>query len=545
MAISDIHKFDEANKAKINLSLEKLLACQIFTTSPRQQRFLKYLVEQTLIGNSENLKGYTIGIEVFDRGTDFDSTLDSIVRVEAGRLRSKLREYYEVEGRGDAIRFDFPKGTYTIEISFKQFDDKVILMRRDDLQRKEKTSRRTDLVPSHQTSVGAIPTIAILPFANISADPANVYLADGITDSLFFELSNLSGLLLTSRQTSFAYRDKPMRAEEIGLELGVRYLLEGSVQRIENRLRISVQLSDSLTGRCLWTERYDRQLDDVFNLQDEITHNVVKMLHIKLLPTENDMIGHEGTVSLAAYDLLMVGLEEHWKYTPSSSKKAISCINLALQHDPDYAAAHTWLARAMVFEWIMRWNNDDKILNHAYEHARTAVQLNKYLPCAFSVLGWVQLWRKNGAEAIADCRKGVSLDSSGTDGLTFLSMSLSASGLGVSALHYIEMAMQLTQNPSSFHLFALGQAQYVLGNYELAENAWKKGCDLSDGFVLNHYCLCLLYALLDRDEECREKRDEIRERNNSTHLSVRSVWMDETLDALHQELVKKAQLEQI
>lgn len=545
MTFSDAHLLDETNKIKVYASLEKLLASQIFTTSPRQQRFLKYLVDQTLNGNSEQLKGYTIGVEVFDRGNDFDSTLDSIVRVEAGRLRSKLREYYEMEGRRDAIRFDFPKGTYTIDINFKQHDDKIIFMRHDDVPRLTKVEHEQKSIALKPSQVSNIPSLAILPFANISADLSNAYLADGITDSLFFELSNLSGLFLTSRQTSFAYRDKPIRAEEIGLELGVRYLLEGSVQRIENRLRISVQLSDSLTGRCIWTERYDRQLDDVFNLQDEITHSVVKMLHIKLLPTEKDMIGHEGTVSLAAYDLLMVGLEEHWKHTPSSSKKAISCINLALQHDPDYAAAHTWLARTMVFEWIMRWNDDDEILNHAYEHARTAVQLNKYLPCAFSVLGWVQLWRKNGAEAIADCRKGVSLDSSGTDGLTFLSMSLSASGLGVSALHYIEMAMQLTQNPSSFHLFALGQAQYVLGNYELAENSWKKGCELSDSFVLNHYCLCLLYALLDRDKECQTKRNEIKAKNNGACLSVRSVWMDETLATLHQELVKKAQLDQI
>ena len=545
MTLSDINKLDETNKAKVNLSLEKLLACQIFTTSPRQQRFLKYLVEQTLNGNSEHLKGYTIGVEVFDRGADFDSTLDSIVRVEAGRLRSKLREYYEVEGRGDAVRFDFPKGSYTIEINFKQVEDKVILMRRDDLQHKPKFNRKTDLAADKQMSGGVVPSIAILPFANISADPSNFYLADGITDSLFFELSNLSGLLLISRQTSFAYRDKKIRADEIGVELGVRYLLEGSVQRTENRVRISVQLSDSLTGRCLWIERYDRQFDDLFDLQDEITINVVKMLRIKLLPIESDMAGHEGTVSLAAYDLLMVGLEEHWKYTPASSEKAINCIKLALEHDPDYAAAHAWLARATLFEWLMCWKEDHEILNFAYQHARTAVQINQYLPCASSVLGWVQLWRKNGTEAIAACRKGVMLDSSGSDGLTFLSMSLSASGLGVSALHYIEMAMQLTQNPSSFHLFALGLAHYVLGNYELAETAWEKGCGLSDSFVLNHYCLCLLYALLDRHEDCQIKRDEILAKSNNGRLAVRSVWTDETLDALHQELVKKAQLEQI
>lgn len=542
MTISDSLKLDEVNKAKVYLGLEKLLTSQLFTSSPRQQRFLKYLVEKTLNGNAENLKGYTIGVEVFDRGSDFDSTLDSIVRVEAGRLRSKLREYYEIQGRNDAIRFDFPKGTYSIEVNFKQFEDKTILRRRDDLNRKTKNGRKTDQIATKLAPIGINPTLAILPFANISSDPSNAYLADGIADSLFFELSNLPSLLLISRQTSFAYRDKQIRADEIGMELGVRYLLEGSVQRTGNRLRISIQLSDSLTARCLWIERYDRKFDDLFDLQDEITRSVMKMVQIKLFPAKDDELGHEGTVSLAAYDLLMLGLEEHWKYTPKSSEKAINCIKLALQHDPDYANAHAWLARTKVFEWIMGWEGSDGILNRAYDHARTAVQLNKYLPSAFSVLGWVQLCRKNGTEAIVACRKGVALDSSGTDGLTFLSMSLSATGQGVSALHYIEMAIQLTQNPSSFHLFALGQAQYVLGNYDLAETAWKKGCNLDNGFILNHYCLCLLYALLDRHEECEIKREEVIARNLNASKPIRSLWIDDTLDSLHQDLVKKARL---
>jgi TolB-like protein len=234
------------------------------------------------------------------------------VRVEAGRLRSKLREYYEVEGRNDAIRFDFPKGTYSIDVNFKLLEDKTILRRRDDLNHKTKNGRKTDQNATKLAPIGFNPTLAILPFANISADPSNAYLADGITDSLFFELSNLPSLLLISRQTSFAYRDKQIRADEIGMELGVRYLLEGSVQRTENRLRISIQLSDSLTARCLWIERYDRKFDDLFDLQDEITQSVVKMVQIKLFPAKDDDLAHESPISLAAYDLFMLGLEEHW-----------------------------------------------------------------------------------------------------------------------------------------------------------------------------------------------------------------------------------------
>lgn len=543
MSISNIHGFDEAEKAKIYISLGKLLSSHIFSASSRQQRFLKYLVDQALNSNSENLKGYTIGVDVFDRGTDFDSTLDSIVRVEAGRLRAKLREYYEIEGRNDAIRFDFPKGTYTIEVIFKRFDEKITLKRHDDTHLTKISEQSVKAISNKQLPIVNTPSLAVLPFVNISADPSNDYLTDGITDSLIFELSNFPELQLISRQTSFSYRNKPLRGDEIGLELGVRYLLEGSLQRIENRIRVSAQLSDTLTGRCLWTERYDRQFEDVFNLQDEITHNVVKMLHIKLISPERDTLGHEGTVSLIAYDLLMSGLEEHWKYTPGSLEKAVSCFNLALQHDADYATAHAWLSRSLAFQWIMGWGKGEDILNSAYEHARIAVQHNQYLPYAFSVLGWVHLLRKNGPEAIANCRKGVLLDANSADGLMFLSMSLTSSGNGKEGLHYIEMAMRLAQNPSAFHLYVLGLTHYVLKNYDLAEASWQRGCEMATNFIPNHYCLCLLYALLERDEECVNKREEIHTKNGGRAGPVRSPWLDESLSKTHQALVKKAKLE--
>lgn len=542
LTISDIHHFDESNKVKVYASLGKVLVSRIFSASPRQQRFLRYLVDQTLNNHSKQIRGYNIAIDVFDRGLDFDTSLDSIVRVEAGRLRAKLREYYEAEGVDDSIHFELPKGTYAIVIHYKKRHDEIILMRHDDFPRKTNINRIPIIDEVKQLSTANKPSLAILPFANISADQSEAYLADGITDSLFFALSNFYGLLLSSRQSSFAFRGKSLGAEQIGLALGVRYLLEGSVQRVDHRIRISVRLLDSLTDRCIWAERYDYKFEDLFDLQDEITRNVVNMLHIKLFPSAADVLDHIGTVSSLAYDQLKLGLEEYWKYTPDSVEKAINFIRLALQHDSNYAAANVWMARAMTCKWMMCWSSGDDILDIAYQHARTAVQLNKYLPCAFSVLGWVQVWRKNEQESIAACRQGVMLDSSSADGLMFYSLSLSASGHGESALHYMEMSMQLAEHPTSFYLFALGQAHYVLGNYNLAESAWQRGCEICDGFMPNYYFLCLLYALLERNDECRKKREEIFSRNNGSRIQIRSPWIDRRLALLHQELLVKAEL---
>ena len=284
-------------------------------------------------------------------------------------------------------------------------------------------------------------------------------------------------------------------------------------------------------------------MTDIFEMQDEITLNVVKMLNIKLAPSEKERFGHEGTVSFDAYDKFMRGLEQHWKYTPNSVNQAIQYFHQALELDPEYAAAHAWLSRSMAFEWIMCWKDGNDILNLAYEHARTAVQLNKYLPYAHLALGWIELWRKNGPEAIAACRKSVSLDSNSADGCMFLSMSLSSCGLGEESLQYIEMGLRLSPNPSPFHLYALGQAHYVLKNYDKTVAAWEHGCEMSALFMPNHFYLCMIYAKLGREKDCQRKREEIYTKHGGRCPPVRPPWIDPVLAAKHQELLKISGLE--
>ncbi|MBL8540801.1 MAG: hypothetical protein JNK68_10570, partial [Betaproteobacteria bacterium] len=251
--------------AEVLASLDKIVASPIFIQAERQKRFLKYLVDQTLAGNSRLLKGYTIGIEVFDRRTGFDPTVDAIVRVQAGQLRAKLREYYASEGRADDISIDLPKGSYAVRIS-----------KRRDVPG-EASSEQTSAPPLPSPSFlsfGSIRdkvSIVVLPFANMSSDPEQGYFADGITEDLTTELSRLSSLFVISRHSAFVYKNATKSTEEISRELGVRYVVEGSVRRVGDRIRISARLTDSVLGGHVWGERYDRKIQDVFAVQDEVT----------------------------------------------------------------------------------------------------------------------------------------------------------------------------------------------------------------------------------------------------------------------------------
>jgi adenylate cyclase len=218
----------ESDRALVRAAIEKILASPMFAASPRQQRFLEYIVSHTLDGNNDRLKGYTIGIDVFDRGSDFDPNIDAIVRVEAARLRNKLREYYENDGRADVVLIDLPKGSYGVDITLRSTPvTEAVLAISAKQQFKNIDSR---------------PSLAVLPFVNLSPEPGQDYFVDGIVDSLIFELSRFSGLLIICRQSSFAYRNSAKSSDEIGSALGVKYLLEGSVQRSLQHVRVTVTL---------------------------------------------------------------------------------------------------------------------------------------------------------------------------------------------------------------------------------------------------------------------------------------------------------------
>lgn len=510
-------------QAMIRTCLGRMLGSPAFASSPRQQRLLEYLVSHALAGDAGHLKGYTIGVEVFDRGSDFDPNLDAIVRVEVARLRSKLRDYYDAEGRNDPVRIELAKGGYAPSFS---------------LQEKAATLAAATAPLPHFASNK--PSLLVLPLANIGADPTQEYFSDGITDSLIADLSRLSGLQVISRQTSFAYKNSSQRGDRIAAELGVQHLLEGSVQRWGGRVRIAVQLVHAASGAHLWSERYERELNDLFALQDDVTRRIVGALHVQLTRIENEQFGHDRTASVEAHDALLRGLQQHWQYTPTSNDAARAWFAKALQLDDDYAAAHAWLARALAFQWIMRFSDEDTVLEDALRHAQRAVELQPRLPYALSVLGWVQLWRGERDASLAASWEAVSLAPHNAEANMMLAMGLSSAGRGEEALFFIGEALRLNPHPSAFYQYALAQCHLALEEYDAAIAALKRGYEVSDTFIPGPITLCLIYAWLGREQEMRVYREKTLALLGGDKRGIHYPWLEPRLRARHEESLRLA-----
>ena len=254
-------RWASTNSESIQAELDRVLRSPLFAHAKRQRRFLEFIVSETLAGRGDRISGYTVGIRVFDRDQGFDPMLDPIVRVGAGRLRAKLREYYDGEGQCDPIRIGLEKGSYAA----------TICKRRGDPAEAES--------PAHVKVEE--PSLAVLPFAS-DGIPGHDRFAAGLTEDLITDLSKLSGLFLVSRHSSCRYDRTQQPPATIARQLGVHYLLEGNLRLEGERARVSAQLVDALSSRVLWGERYDRKLGDDFGVQDELARNIVQAISLKL-----------------------------------------------------------------------------------------------------------------------------------------------------------------------------------------------------------------------------------------------------------------------
>ncbi len=522
-------QWTESEKDQVRASLTSMLVSPLFAGSPRQQRFLDYLVTNTLAGDADRLKGYTIAVEVFDRKEDFDPSLDAIVRVEATRLRNKLREYYDTLGKSDNVRIDFPKGSYVLEISIQKTS----------LQNPSAIERHANSAQAHNAPRMILdkPSLAILPFVNIGVDNAKEYFADGVVDSLIAMFSRLSGLFVISRQSSFSYKSSTKTSKEIAVELGVRYLLEGSVQHAGNHVRVTAQLVDAHNGGQVWSDRYDRELNDIFALQDELTQNIVRVLQIKLDGAEVAFFGVQATDNIEAHDALLQGIAQHRKYAEKFVNEAIVLFKKTLVLDSNYAAAHAWLARSLALTWSQRWNLDAAILDAALSHAQIAVELDTKSSYAISILGWVQLWRKNREESIAQSRRAASLDPNNSEVLLFLSLALSSAGLGEEALYYIEKAKRFTPITNVFYEMTHGSCYYVLGDYKKAIAAYEQGCNMVPNFIPCHFFAMFAYERLNMCEEVRKKFEILYALTGDVkNQPAVTIWTDQALAAEQEKI---------
>ncbi|AFJ03729.1 Adenylate cyclase [Methylophaga frappieri] len=510
---------EEIDKDRVREHAEKILASRYFSNSTRQQRFLKYLVSQSLSDDAPSLKGYTIGIEVFDREPDFDPGVDSIVRVEATRIRNKLREYYEKEGAQDEVRIHFRKGTYKLEFTIGS-------------QTPERVTPEENTEPE---TISSKPSLVVLPFVSIGPDNSRDYFADGITDSLISLLARLSGLFVISRQSAFTYKDTLKTSNEIATELGVQYLLEGSLQHAGDRVRIAARLVNADNSSHIWSERYDCDLTDIFALQDEITKQIVDALKVQLTRKEDKLFGVKATNNIDAHDMLLRAVAIYYKYSKESTEQSIELLQQVIELDENYVAGHAWLARALSFMWSMHWCRERSILNRAIDSASKALELDPQSPYANSVMGWVLMWRLDEASSISYCKKAVSLDPNNAEALLFLSMTLSSAGLGEDALESAKKAMRFTPTSAPFYQYALGNAYYVLKEYKKSLDAYEHGIKLNTNFLPNHYGQLCAFERLGRQEEITKKLVAYEQLRNLIELADNPIWTsDEILTEVKQ-----------
>src|SRR5437879_13176414 len=253
------------------------------------------------------------------------------------------------------------------------------------------------------------PSVAVLPFENMSGDAGQEYFSDGITEDLITGLSKLSGLFVIARTSVFAYKGKTLNPAQVSRELGVRYVLEGSVRKAGNRVRITAQLVDATTGYHVWAERYDRDLKDVFALQDEVTQKIVGVLAVKLTIPEKDRLGRTPTRNLEAYDYVLRGMEYQRRTTEEANADARKMFGKAVDLDPDYAMAYAALGWSHLQAWQLQWSRDAETLQRAVELAQKAVARDDSLAGPCRLLSHVSLSQEEHARAIARAGRDAAL----------------------------------------------------------------------------------------------------------------------------------------
>jgi adenylate cyclase len=366
------------------------------------------------------------------------------------------------------------------------------------------------------------PSIAVLPFQNMSGDAEQEYFADGITEDLITDLSKISSLFVIARNSSFAYKGRSVKVQEIGRDLGVRFVLEGGVRKAGNRVRITAQLIDADSGGHLWAERFDRDLTDIFSTQDEVVEKIVGALAITLTPGEEQRLRRRGTENVEAYETWLRARELLGGGTRESVVQARAMYRRSIAIDPTFANPHAGLALAEIMDYINDWAVDPAAaLGEAERCARRALELSPQEPVTHLALGNVLLWRRNHEGALSEFRRALALDRSYAQGYSATGMVLMYAGRPAEALEPIAMAMRLDPHYATIVLHFLAQAHFALGSYETAARCLVDRIARNPSTDASRMLLASCYGHLGRIDDARKTWAEVLEVNPQFSLMQR------------------------
>jgi len=360
------------------------------------------------------------------------------------------------------------------------------------------------------------PSIAVLAFQNMSGDPEQEYFADGITEDVITDLSKIGGLLVIARNSSFAYKGKSVDIRVVARELGVRSVLEGSIRRAGNRVRITAQLIEAETGGHLWADRFDRELSDIFAVQDEVTRRIVDALKIKLSPGESARLGDVETPNGKAHDFFLAGREALWETLRNREtfERSTDLFEKAIGEDPSYGEPHAGLAMAQVLNWHSHWTDDwSQSLEKAERHLDQALRISPQVAFVHYIAAVFYLWKKDLDRSAAEADVALNLNPNYAQAHNSRGIVNIYGGQPLAAVPHIEQAIRLDPAIKHLYIHFLGSAYLVAGDYKAAASLFRERILLSPKTDLSRAFLTVALGHLGEAEEARQVWRELMEIN--------------------------------
>lgn len=346
------------------------------------------------------------------------------------------------------------------------------------------------------------PSIAVLPFANLGDDPRQKYFSDGVTADLTTALSKLSGLFVVSHSSAVSIHNQSRDLKKIAASLGVRYVVEGSIRRSGNRLRVNVNLIDASRDVYLWSEKYDREVGDVFEVQDDMSAHIVNALSVQLTEAEKRLTARKYTASLQAYDDFLKGQTLYFRHTNDDNRHARDLYQQAIDRDPSFARAYSAMALTHVAEYRYGWGGSTTgQLDRALQLAAQGVALDPELPQAHWVLGYVSVFRKEYAKAVEAANRAIQLDPNYAESYLTLAICQIHFGKPDDALRLVRKAMLLNPESPVPYTAILGQAYFFLGQYEQTVTVLREALERNVSQSSAHIFLIAALSELGRTDE--------------------------------------------
>ena len=474
------------------------------------------------------------------------------------QVKKKVRQGFEYMGEHTVKNISEPVRIYRILFQ-PEFEGKVI---------EESANRKTKLQKPYVISIAAIlicsgallwffysrsipiepasiekmayplpekPSIAVLPFDNLSGDPNQEFFNDGLTEEIITTLSKVPKIFVIARNSTDTYKNRSVKIQKVSEELGVRYVLEGSVRKDGNRTRITAQLIDAIKGHHLWAERYDRDIKDTFAVQEEISKKILTALEVNITEGEQATMMAKGTNNSEAYIKVLQSIYHRRRLNTEDNSKARRLAEEAISLDTEYSVAYTTLSRTHVVDvWLRTTKSPRDSFATAIELANKALALDDSLADAYDILGNILVLKRNHDEGIRHLERAIELEPSGADFQAHMGMALYLADRAQEAVQVLLKAIRLNPNPPSWYLHNLAAAYNFVENYDEAIFWGERAVKLNPKSLLGHYILCAIYSSAGRMEDAKREALEVLKINPK--FSVSTV---EKTNPLKNESVKK------